>query len=216
MLGIQIILWFASGLFMTLPPIQQVRGEHLIVRDDPVAEPGALARALDAYGPAPSRAELRRIGAQSVVVVDGPQGEKVFGGSGDLLEAPGEDEIASIATAHYAGSGRLAGVGLLTDAPLDYRGEMPVWQARFADPDGTRFYLDATTGEVLKVRTRLWRVFDTMWMLHIMDYDERSDFNTWWLRLAAGAALIFSLTGMVLVVHRTAARVRRRRMVGRR
>ena len=30
--GVQIILWFASGAYMSFMPIEQVRGEHLIDR----------------------------------------------------------------------------------------------------------------------------------------------------------------------------------------
>ena len=38
--------------------------------------------------------------------------------------------------------------------------------------------VDAGSGEVTAVRHDRWRLFDWFWMLHIMDYDERSDFST--------------------------------------
>ena len=46
----------------------------------------------------------------------------------------------------------------------------------------------------------MWRIFDFVWMLHIMDYQDRDNFNTWLLISAAALALIISLSGMYLVV----------------
>jgi len=79
----------------------------------------------------------------------------------------------------------------------------------YDDNDKTRIYLDAKTAELKAVRTRIWRVFDFMWMLHIMDYKERENFNTWWLRLFSGAAALFALSGLALVAHRVFMRPKR-------
>ena len=46
----------------------------------------------------------------------------------------------------------------------------------------------------------LWRVFDFVWMLHIMDYDERDDFNHPLLLITAGTALLFVFTGLWMLV----------------
>ena len=35
--------------------------------------------------------------------------------------------------------------------------------------DGTHFYVDAGSGEIVARRTRWWRFYDFMWGLHIMD-----------------------------------------------
>ena len=35
--------------------------------------------------------------------------------------------------------------------------------------DGTRFYVDAGSGQIVATRTRWWRFYDFMWGLHIMD-----------------------------------------------
>ena len=44
-----------------------------------------------------------------------------------------------------------------------------------ADGDGTHFYVDAGSGEVVARRTRFWRVYDFMWGLHIMDLQGREE-----------------------------------------
>jgi len=50
-----------------------------------------------------------------------------------------------------------------------------------------------------------------MWMLHIMDYETRDNFNSWWLRLAAFLALLFAISGLALVVQRIFLRPRPKR-----
>jgi hypothetical protein len=51
-------------------------------------------------------------------------------------------------------------------------------------------------------------MFDFMWMLHIMDYDDRDDINNWWLVVLSFCALLFALSGAALVVHRVFLRPR--------
>jgi len=46
-----------------------------------------------------------------------------------------------------------------------------------------------------------------------MDYKTRDNFNSWWLRLAAFLALLFSISGLMLVVHRIFFRPRPKRKV---
>lgn len=53
-----------------------------------------------------------------------------------------------------------------------------------------------------KVRTDMWRLFGFFWMLHIMDYKERENFNHPLLISAAGLALITVLAGLVLLIVR--------------
>ena len=59
-------------------------------------------------------------------------------------------------------------------------------------------YLDPWTGDLLARRTDRWRIFDFLWMLHIMDFDTRDDFNHPLLQIAALLGLIVALGGFVL------------------
>ena len=54
-----------------------------------------------------------------------------------------------------------------------------------------------SAGELLARRTDRWRIFDFLWMLHIMDFDTRDDFNHPLLQLAAVLGLIIALSGVV-------------------
>ena len=59
-------------------------------------------------------------------------------------------------------------------------------------------YVDATSGRLRAVRTNSWRLFDFLWSLHIMDYDEREDFNHWLIKLLAIMSLVTVLSGLSL------------------
>ena len=43
-----------------------------------------------------------------------------------------------------------------------------------------------------------WRAWDFLWMLHIMDYDDRDDIGTWLLKLFSVLALTTAIAGIAL------------------
>ncbi len=59
-------------------------------------------------------------------------------------------------------------------------------------------YLDPWTGDVLARRTTRWRVFDFLWMLHVMDFDDRDNFNHPLLQVSAALGLLVALGGVIL------------------
>lgn len=76
----------------------------------------------------------------------------------------------------------------------------PFWRVDFDDDDGTTVYLSDQTGEVLVHRNDTWRLFDIFWMLHIMDYTGRSDFNNPLVVMAGIGGLWMALSGIWLLV----------------
>jgi uncharacterized iron-regulated membrane protein len=64
-----------------------------------------------------------------------------------------------------------------------------------------RVYIDAVTGEVVARRNDLWRFYDFFWMLHIMDYGAREDFNNNLLRSSAALGWFFALSGIWLLFY---------------
>ena len=58
------------------------------------------------------------------------------------------------------------------------------------------------TGQVRARRNEMWRWFDTFWMLHIMDYKTRDNFNHPVLIGFAGLALVSALAGFILLILR--------------
>ena len=116
----------------------------------------------------------------------------------------------ALALARYAGRGRIAAVERRDGPTLETRSHGAAWAVRFDDDAGTTLWLSADDGRLLETRTDAWRLFDTFWMLHTMDYAGRDDFNHPLVILAGSAALWVALTGLLLAV-RTARRGRRAR-----
>ncbi|MEO3678214.1 PepSY domain-containing protein [Rheinheimera sp. FR7-31] len=213
-LAVQILLWFLSGLVMAILPIEQVRGEHLRQQPSVNWQQAQVSPALVlkqhsleaqlSFSQQLSLSQQQQLTAIPVYVVDDAAKQYRYSSAdGRLLTSLSEQQIAQLAQAQYIGDAALSSITLLQQAPAEVRHlPTPLWQLQFNDSDNTHFYLDPATGAVLRVRTDSWRWFDFFWMLHIMDYDTRSNFNNPLLITTAGASLLFTLTGILLLWQR--------------
>ncbi|MEZ5893633.1 MAG: PepSY domain-containing protein [Parvularculaceae bacterium] len=207
-LGIQVLLWMASGVVMSFYPIAQVRGETSVFAQEPqpldtetYASPGGII----AQSEGVTSVKLRRFLGRPVYETAGPDGGGLYdAASGDKLTPLKEDMARRVATQDFIGDGEVVHASLISFPPQEYRGPTPVWRIDFNDKLNTRIYVSPATGEVKARRNDIWRLYDFFWMLHIMDYKERDNFNTWWLQLFAASGFIFALSGVVIVVLRLA------------
>ena len=206
LVGVPLLLWTASGLFMASWPIEEVRGAHLR------AEPGAVAVAGLVVPQAAPVTKLTLVDEAGrpvwVATLAGGALRRFDAKNGLALPAVEEAEARAIALATYRGEARLVGMARFAadKAPIELRRERPSWQARFGDD--THLYIDAGTGEVLAVRTRLWRAYDFMWGLHIMDLEGRENSHHPVLIGFAALAVVGSVMGVVLLFRRRRARRR--------
>lgn len=212
--GLQVLAWATSGLFMSAVPIEKVRGEHLVreatkpdLREAAIGSEAlatALAPALSAVQGPVDGLELAQVdGHAAWRVQQGKQFTLVDAVTGHVLSPLDAASAQRIAAADYAGKGAVSGARLLqTTPPSEYRGPLPVWQVTFNGPEGLRLYVSPFTGKVVARRTNTWRVYDFLWSLHIMDYREREDFNHPLLVGFAAGLLVLTLTGVVLLYRR--------------
>ena len=216
-LSLQILFWFGSGFFMTLFPIDQVRGRHLVepqVFSLSNSDIVPIEIAMTAYEGSLTGARLVNIAGRPAYILLGEKGPQMLDArSGMSWDGLAPSDVRNVALSSYQGEGELASLMKLDVAPNDYAGTLPIWQVKFDDKAKTRLYIDPETAEVRSVRTRLWRVFDLAWKFHIMDVTGDDNFNSWWLRLASGAALLFALSGVALLWFRIFGRPRRNRQV---
>ncbi len=198
--AVPMLLWTATGLFMAVAPIETVRGEHL-VGEPPVLTVGAPPVA-PAIGPrlvSSLTLEPRPGGARWIVKYKDGGARLADPATGRLLPPLTAGDARAIVEERYVGTARIAAVDrTAADAPpIDLRRDVDAWRVSF--DDGTRFYLDARTGEILARRTRLWRAYDFMWGLHILDPGGRTDFNHGWLIGFALVSLVSILMAIVLL-----------------
>ena len=89
---------------------------------------------------------------------------------------------------------------LIDALPSEIRGRKPpLWRADFDGWNQPTLYFSPTTGALVSRRHELWRVFDFVWMLHIMDYAGRENVNNWLLRGFALLAMLTALSGAWLL-----------------
>lgn len=198
--AIPLLLWTVSGLFMTLRPIDEVRGQHLRQQPALIQTEGLRLPLLSGHV---KRLTLTDTPIGPVWVVSDAKGQMTrYGPSGVQAPSVDEAEAREIATLAYTGGAKFEAIQRFDadKAPLELRQERPSWQARFAD--GTHLYIDADTGEVLALRTRFWRAFDFMWGLHILDPVGRENTSHFLLWLFSAVALVSCLLGTTLLFRR--------------
>ena len=206
--GIPVFLWVLTGLVMVARPIEEVRGTHLLGEAQPMrlwSQP-VLPRI---EGVPLASLVLQQSAAGPRWIATLPDGTKRIANpaTGEWLPPVSAADAAREITSRYAGSASVASVSL-TDAdnpPLDLRRPIPAWQVKMRD--GTNFYVDSRTGEIVATRTRFWRVFDLMWGLHIMDLKTREDTHN---PLVIGFAVV-ALVTTVLALAMLPLTIRRRR-----
>lgn len=216
-IGLQVVVWSLSGLYMTIVHIDTIHGDHLVkapapagIKASDVGNPLSLAAREKADG-----AKLVWVAGQPIYVLQTAKGEKAFSAStAEPLPAIGERKIRALAASYYTGSEPVVSATLMADLPAEIRGRTPpLWRVEFDHWNRPTFYLSPVTGELVSRRHELWRVFDFVWMLHIMDYDTRENVNNPLLRVFTWGAVLAALSGVWLLFYafprRKKARVRR-------
>lgn len=207
LIGIQILLWVSGGVVMSYFSISEVRGEHnkRDVPQPPLKSTDVRVSIASLLSNADSiqTVTLRSLLGRSVYELGSDTGvELVDATTGEKLTPLSEDYARRLAQSDYSGPGKLVRANLLEELLGEIRGRtVPVWQVEFDDAISTKVYISPETGKVVARRNTIWRIFDFFWMLHIMDYDERSDFNNPLLLAASITALFFSITGLLLLIE---------------
>lgn len=218
-IGIQVVIWSLSGLYMTVVHIDTIHGDHMVRRSAPrsisaaeLTDPIAVSAANDGQ---PVR--LAWLRGKPIYVVKGDAGEKgIDARTGTVVQQPNQAEIRAMASAIYAGDQPIRATELITDIPGEVRGRQPpLWRVEFDHWNKPTLYLSPVTGELVSRRHELWRVFDFVWMLHIMDYDERENVNNGLLRTFTWGALLMALSGAWLLVYSFPKKKKKKKAVAR-
>lgn len=203
---IQVLFWAAGGMVMSVFPIEEVRSEHNLKQAVPL---DSSINFIDSLNKVASPSDVRSfqagmISGQAVIQVTYKNEitEVYDAKSGEKLSPFSEDWARKIALADYNDQGTISSVEWMTEDNLYYRGKLPVWQVSFDDSANKVLYVSPRTGRIAARRSTLWRVYDTLWMLHIMDYKTRDNHNNWFLIIASFMLFFFSLSGLILLYFR--------------
>ena len=175
-IAIPMLLWTISGVVMVWKPIEEVRGNHLMAEPKPMrlATPMVPPR-LEGVPLSSLTLQPRAGGPRWVVTLQDGTTRLADPATGGLMPRLSAADAVREIMARYSGEAEVASVTRTNpkDPPLDLRRPIAAWQVRMSD--GTQFYVDAGSGEIVARRTAWWRFYDLMWGLHIMDPAGRED-----------------------------------------
>ncbi len=146
----------------------------------------------------------RTAAGEKVVVAEFPERRPILIDLDDWRVASplSADAATLIAQTYVAGSPQVREVRLVTQESPEYRGALPAWRVAFDDAEGLAVYVAADTAHVTARRSDLWRLYDALWALHIMDWRDHENFNTGLLTLTSALALLLTLAWIVLLPYR--------------
>ena len=208
--SIQLLLWTVSGLFFTVPDITDVRGEqyrlskdNLEIESSPknLAPIQSIIKNDSDFMDEDFKIILKKR-AQSWVyeVQSSNKKTKIFNAfNGQQLGSISQSE--AIWVVDNKTTMKPIGVELINEPKIgsEYRGrDLPLYRVRVEKPESGVVYIDPTTGDIMAIRTTLWRAWDFLWSLHIMDYRERDDFSHWLIRIFAALSVLTVVSGIVL------------------
>ena len=208
--SIQLLLWTLSGLFFTIPDIKDVRGDQYRVWEtadeaqrldqNNLFAVSTLLKNLNINKEEDYTILLKRRADRWVYQVDSSNQISNYDAiSGERLFFITPDEASLIVSRETNLEPKK--VELINDreSGAEYRGrDLPLYRVFVEKPQKGMVYVDPNTGEIAAIRTRLWRTFDFLWSLHIMDYKERDDFSHWLIRIFAFIGLMTIVSGMLL------------------
>lgn len=211
-LGIQFLFWTVGGLYFSWTNIDEIHGDlqhkptPQIAGNANFVSPGIVLQNL-----VNKPDSIKSI--QVINILHKPFYSIIYNSSGtthtllanvetgEVRMPVTKDEAVKIATASFNGPPTLTSVEYLTttNGHHEYREKpLPAWAVTFNHPTNTTVYVSAEFGRVESFRNNKWRVFDFLWMMHTMDYQQRDNMNNWLLRIFSIVGLLTILSGFVL------------------
>ncbi len=222
-ISLQLLAWSIGGLVFSVLDINEVRGSNdskmiSMVGIDAESVPAVLQGVIDQLGDGETMIgsiHLINRGLGAYWEIRDIENELLarVGLDGQLTELISPEQAQAIALEDFIPEAEVRRVELIEEnQPSEYRGgPLPVYRVDLDHPKNPHIYVDATTGRINARRNDTWRTFDFFWMLHIMDYKDRDNFNHSLLIIASVFAVAASGTGIMLWGWRLIPKYFRRR-----
>ncbi len=219
LIGIQLFLWTLGGIYFAWFHLDNVHGDYEradIIAPDLRDTTSVLPVETFLNQTTLKRVVDVRIGAflgRTVVRLyeNGDRVEMFDAGTGEKLSPITEAEAREVADADFAPYARITAVHLVDEKEGEYKNAIPAYRVDFDNWKRTHIYVHVNTGLVMARRNAIWRGFDFLWMLHILDFNARENFNNWFLRPLSILGMVTVLSGYALWVFTTPLFRRRRR-----
>jgi len=206
LIGIQVLLWLFSGLMISLIDPLKVSGklwqsstgeESRNPWPTILLEPAELPteQLHDALG-----IDLITQHGKPVYLIKRAAGETLVNAVDGSVIVIAKTDAEQLARQDFSGDGEIISIepGMAPD--METRNSNgSYWRVNFSDQASTAIYLSASTGEILERRNSYWRLRDFFWMLHIMDYSGRENFNNSLIISTVLVAIWLGISGFLLL-----------------
>ncbi len=210
-IGIQFLFWAVGGFYFSWMDIDEIHGDHLVNFSGkaPVIQNDLISpdKALDIAKIDKSKVEELIL----VTVLDENYYRIVIDDTFKLINAKtasirkpfSKEEAINYAKEIFKPNNEVRSVHYVTkeNMPdhLQYRGgPLPAWAISFDHESNSVIYISANKGSFERIRSQNWRIFDFLFMLHILDFDQRDNFNNVLLRGFSILSLITIFSGFLL------------------
>lgn len=211
-LGIQFLFWTIGGMYFSWTNIEKIRGENIRAAKQPISPNGLapIGKLVDSLRKTEPNCQFQSIQLATIlqktvyqVHIEAPENKHLLFDAQTLqLKKPIQaDEAKQIAWSALNIQAPVERVEYLTstNGHHEYREKpLPAYAIGFGKPAQTTVYISTELGTVQSFRNDSWRVFDFLWMLHTMNYNERDNINNWALRIFSIMGLVTLASGFLL------------------
>lgn len=196
-ISLQLLLWTISGIYFAFNKIELVRGEqYRLTNNFPI----------DFEKVNFSKSNIHQVKAlkrldKIIFIVNSNKGIEYLDAAGAPVNKLNKKEIFEIVSS----SSTLKPIDfeeiLEPSKGSEFRGrDIPLYKVTSLNDKEKKInlYLDPFSGEITAIRSFQWRIWDLMWGLHIMDWQNRNNINNIFLKIFSILALISSVSGILL------------------
>lgn len=205
-IGIQVLFWLVSGLAISLLDPAKASGNLWRSASEPerhtlesvtFIEPAELPAEL-LEGALGIDLTIRR--GKPVYLIKRANGESLVNAMDGSIVVIEKADAELLARQDFIGDGEIISIESGTAPDIETRDNSGAyWRVNFSDQANTAIYISASTGEIFERRNSYWRIRDFFWMLHIMDYTARENFNNPLIIAVALIAIWLGISGFLLL-----------------
>ena len=206
-IGLQFLFWTLGGAYFAWFHIDNVRGnyERTNVTDKANFKE---TNGLKSIQTIIQQSDLENIKEVSIdywqeqpvyrLIQDRDKVEMFHAATGIKLSPISHGTAMLVAKEDFKPKDKIANIVRITERGGEYKGPLPAYRVEFDNVKATNVYVHENSGKVTARRNVIWRGFDFLWMLHILDFQDRSDFNNWLLKIMSVLGLITIFSGYLL------------------
>jgi ferredoxin len=206
LIGLQVLLWLLSGLTISLLDPVKVSGRQWANPSIPETTPLTGGILLEPHELSARHTKgahsisLTSIQGQPYYRIRHSENETLIDAVDGTVKSTSKTDAEKIAKQDFTGDGEIISIERGEAPDMETRSSTGAyWKVKFSDHANTTLYISVATGKILERRNNYWRLRDFFWMLHIMDYSGRENFNNALIISVVLIAIWLGISGFLLL-----------------